>query len=332
MVEMKFHPVCELFPAMLEKEFAALVADIAQNGLREPIHVMGQAIIDGRHRYRACQATGVEPRFVEVADNADLYALVISLNLHRRHLSESQRAMVAARLANLPHGTNQHAQNCAPTQEVAADLLNVSRRTVQHARAVIENGTPELTAAVDSSAIAVSTAADLSRLPAEVQREVLSRTPEEIRAFAREFSHRIHKAGVVGPSAVRIFNQLAQENALSGVEQVAVVEHLKADGPVLPTPAEAQRIAIAGEPGLLVLGSDHRYHAAPGDPEKNAIYERWLLLRTGLESLGTVPFPPAEAFASIPAYQNQNVTTWLSHAVPFLNQLNTLWSNHHAKS
>ena len=179
MVEMKFHPVCELFPAMQEKEFAALVADIAQNGLREPIHVLGQAIIDGRHRYRACRATGVKPRFVEVADNADLYALVISLNLHRRHLSESQRAMVAARLANLPHGTNQHAQNCAPTQEVAADLLNVSRRRVQHARAVIENGTPELTAAVDSSAIAVSTAADLSRLPAEVQREVLSRTPEE---------------------------------------------------------------------------------------------------------------------------------------------------------
>ena len=38
MVEMKFHPVCELFPAMLEKEFAALMSDIAQSGLREQIH------------------------------------------------------------------------------------------------------------------------------------------------------------------------------------------------------------------------------------------------------------------------------------------------------
>ena len=335
MVEMKFHPVCELFPAMQEKEFEALVSDIAQNGLREPIHVLGQSIIDGRHRYRACQATGVEPRFVEVADNADLYGLVISLNLHRRHLSESQRAMIAARLESYSHGgqrlTGQDA-NLHLARIDAAQMFNVSPRSVASAARVNNEGIHELAHAVDQGRVSVSAASDIARLPAEVQREVLSRTPEEIRAFAREFSHRIHKAGVVGPSAARIFDQLAQENALSGIEQVAIVEQLKADGPVLPTPAEAQRLAIAGEPGLLVLGSDNRYHAAPGDPEKNALYERWQLLRTGLESLGTLPFPPAQAFASIPAYQNKNVTTWLSHAVPFLNQLNTFWSDRHAQS
>lgn len=40
MVEMKFHPVCELFPAMQEKEFEALVSDSARSVLHEPIHVI----------------------------------------------------------------------------------------------------------------------------------------------------------------------------------------------------------------------------------------------------------------------------------------------------
>jgi hypothetical protein len=44
-------------------------------------------------------------------------------------LDESQRAMVAAKLANLPHGTNQWSgQLAAPTQERAADMLNVGER------------------------------------------------------------------------------------------------------------------------------------------------------------------------------------------------------------
>lgn len=85
---------------MDEAAFAALVADIAAHGQREPILILDGQVIDGRHRLRACEQLGLEPlvRLVS-AEDGDPFGLVVSLNLHRRHLNESQRAMVAARLA-----------------------------------------------------------------------------------------------------------------------------------------------------------------------------------------------------------------------------------------
>jgi ParB-like chromosome segregation protein Spo0J len=330
MEQLKFHPVSEIFPSMPQAEFDALVADITANGLREPIHIMGDSVVDGRHRYRACLQAGVEPQFVVVPDGTDLNALVISLNLRRRHLDESQRAMVAARLANLPLGSNQHAQICAPSQDSAAEMLNVSRRTVQHARAVLEHGAPELATAVDTGVIAVSSAAALSRLTVDAQQAVLSRTPQEIRAIAQDVGNRIQSAGVVGQSAVRIFDEVAQEAGLDGAQQLAVVQVLKDQATPLPTPVEAKRIASEGAKGLLVLGSDGCYHTAPGDPDENARMQQWLNLREGLEPLAKLKFSANEAFASIPLYQQKNVTDWLSSVVPYLNQLNSLWSQAHA--
>lgn len=325
------HPAAEVFPVMDEAAFAALVADIAAHGQREPILILDGQVIDGRHRLRACEQLGIEPVIREVsADDGDPFAMVVSLNLHRRHLSESQRALVAARLATLPHGFNQHAQICAPSQESAAHMLGVSRRSVQYARTVVSGGADALIDAVEAGEVSVSTAAHLARLPADDQRAVLAKTPDEIRAIARDVKKRINDAGVCGKSAVRIFNQIAADQNLSGIEQCAVVEAIKAADPPLPTPSEAKRIACAGAPGLMVLGSDGRYHTAPGDPEENTRIERWMRLREGLELLATMPFPVTTALAAIPAYQHKNVGAWLGQAVPYLNQLNQLWSQHHA--
>ena len=326
------HPAAELFPVMDEAAFAALVADIATHGQREPILVLDGQVIDGRHRLRACEQLGLEPLVRQVsADDGDPFGLVVSLNLHRRHLSEGQRAIIAARLATLPHGRpDANAQICAFTQDEAAQHLKVSRRTVQHARAVLDHGIDELQAAVKGGEISVSAAAELSRLPADTQRTALTKTPEEIRAIAREVKARIKEAGVCGPSAVKIFEQLAADQNLSGIEQCAVVEVIKDEDSPLPTPSEAKRIAREGAPGLMVLGSDGRYHTAPGDPEENARMERWMRLREGLELMATVPFPPTVAVDAIPAYQHKNVSEWLGRVVPFVNQLNQLWSQHHA--
>jgi hypothetical protein len=60
------------------------------------------------------------------------------MNLRRRHLDESQRAMVAARPAMLPKGANQHSSIELPTQEQAAEMLNVGVASVKRAALVLE--------------------------------------------------------------------------------------------------------------------------------------------------------------------------------------------------
>src|SRR5688572_22003315 len=91
-----FHPVANIFPMMSEDEYKDLVSDIRQNGLQESIWTYDNLIIDGRNRFKACVEAGVKPLFREWSgDESCLLQFVVSLNLKRRHLTSSQKAVVA---------------------------------------------------------------------------------------------------------------------------------------------------------------------------------------------------------------------------------------------
>ena len=66
---MKFHDLANIFPLTEGEEFDALVADIKAQGLREPIVIYQEKILDGRNRYRACMAAGIEWRSVPYTGN-----------------------------------------------------------------------------------------------------------------------------------------------------------------------------------------------------------------------------------------------------------------------
>src|SRR5262245_66469437 len=184
---MKFHPLANIFPLVEGPDFDELVADIREHGLYEPIVVYGGKILDGRNRLRACIAAGIEPTFTAYAGD-DPIAYVVSLNLRRRHLDESQRAMVAAKLATLKLGDNQHSEGLPIGR--SSELLNVGERTVARAREVQEHGTRELVSAVERGAISVSAAADVAALPAQEQREIVARGEREILRAAQEIRAR----------------------------------------------------------------------------------------------------------------------------------------------
>ena len=87
----EFHELCCIFPRCSDEELQLLVSDIRENGLLTPITLYEGKILDGRNRYLACQMLNKEPDYVPF-DGKDPLPFVVSRNLCRRHLNESQRA------------------------------------------------------------------------------------------------------------------------------------------------------------------------------------------------------------------------------------------------
>ena len=136
----EFHPLANIFPLIEGQAYQDLMADVLKHGVREPVWIYEGQILDGRNRYRAATAMRV-PFETREYEGEDAAAFVVSLNLHRRHLNEAQRGMVAAKLANLSNGqktSSANLQSTAVTQTDAAEMLNVSPRTVASAKKIIE--------------------------------------------------------------------------------------------------------------------------------------------------------------------------------------------------
>jgi ParB-like chromosome segregation protein Spo0J len=100
--QLEFHPLADAFPLLQGKEFEELVDDIKACGQREPIVLHEDKILDGRNRYLACRALGIEPLIVAfesiAAPDDTPEAYVISVNAHRRHLTPEQKQAVLIKL------------------------------------------------------------------------------------------------------------------------------------------------------------------------------------------------------------------------------------------
>lgn len=184
----EFHEIANIFPLMEGQGYKDLVTDIAQNGLINPIILYDGKILDGRNRYRACMEIGILPDFQEYA-GTDPLQFVISLNLKRRHMNESQRASVASRIANMKNGEfhgNQHLvsanlQTPQISQAQAAEMMNVSPRLVASAKAV-EHDAPELIPQIDNGEMTIHEAEKIIRAERrDKERKELAESAQQIK-------------------------------------------------------------------------------------------------------------------------------------------------------
>jgi DNA modification methylase len=189
MHRMKLHPACTIFPKLNDDELRELAEDIKANGLQNPIVLFDGKILDGRNRFAACKLAGVKPRFVKWEGTGSPVAWVISQNLVRRHLTASQRAIVALdilpmlekeakerqRLSNgrgkkVAHpGANLNGK----ASEIAARITKASSRYIETAKA-IGTKAPELLDRIRTGELGLSDAKWVAELPAKDRTSLLA--------------------------------------------------------------------------------------------------------------------------------------------------------------
>lgn len=180
----EIHPAAEIFPMMCADEMRGLVGDIKENGLREPITLLDGRVLDGRNRLEACERAGVEPRFDSLAECADPVRWVLSHNLHRRHLTATQRALAAERAMPLLEeqakarmsagGRGDKISTPSRSRSEAASLTGVSPAYVQSAKRVRRDA-PEVAALAEQGLVKMSAAVELSKLPEPERAEAVEK-------------------------------------------------------------------------------------------------------------------------------------------------------------
>jgi len=150
----KSHPIANVFPMMSQRDYEELRCDIERNGLVNPIILYEGMILDGRNRAKACDDLEVVVNYDEYTGD-DPIGFVVSQNLCRRHLSESQRATIGEKIRTLKHVINRNTgpgktgkttqdppiggsdvenQNIPDiSQKDAAAIMDVSERNIQRA-------------------------------------------------------------------------------------------------------------------------------------------------------------------------------------------------------
>lgn len=212
---MDHHEYSRLFPTLSDADLQQLADDIRVHGLREPIVIDdNDEILDGRNREAACVIAGVEPVYQPfVGIDEEKLAYVVSANIHRRHLTTSQRASVAAKLRpiyeaqaakrkmrkpvyakkdgrlidvsvveNLPQQNSDNGK----ARDKAGAAMNVSGKAVDMAAKVLAKAVPEIVAAVESGALAVSAAAIVADMPVEKQKELIESGVAAVKEAAAE--------------------------------------------------------------------------------------------------------------------------------------------------
>jgi site-specific DNA-methyltransferase (adenine-specific) len=184
-----FHPACLLFPRLSDTELEVLADNIRHNGLLHPIITLNGAILDGRNRLDACKIAGVKPRFKEWDGTGSPLAWVVATNLVRRHLTASQRAVVAFDLLPMLEAEAKERQRQSPgrgkkgakklatssgkASQIAARITKANSAYVEKVKA-INRKAPEILGEIKSGRMSVNEAVRLAMVDVEQRQMILA--------------------------------------------------------------------------------------------------------------------------------------------------------------
>ncbi len=153
--EIRINPAyARLVPPLSPEEIKSLNQSIKEIGLLVPIVVNQRGtILDGHHRYRACQELGIEAKTIvrESNDNLDEELFVIKSNLIRRQLNPYQRTELALKTKPMLEAivkrneslAGKGDRNLTPlgrVDETIGEMACVSRDTVRKVQKLMDSG------------------------------------------------------------------------------------------------------------------------------------------------------------------------------------------------
>jgi len=202
--ELRHHPSAKLVREMTSEEWGAFLPDVIRRGVQNPIVVQkGGIILDGRHRVRAAEERDDEtiPARVVDFDQQEQLEFMLLAALRQRHLTTSERALIAAKLMPAFSEAAKERQSQAGGDKksekaeekslvvkrsqaipegrhdtaavLAGQAVGVGEATVRRAKAVLEKGIPEVAAAVQAGEMTITKAATIAKLPKEEQAAVM---------------------------------------------------------------------------------------------------------------------------------------------------------------
>ena len=147
--ELQYHPAASVFPMMRGEEYRGLLHDIQEHGLREPILLCDGQILDGRNRFRVCREIGIEPAFRkwDGKGGSSPLSVVLSLNLHRRHLTSSQRAAIAVEILPMLEAEAKERQGKRTDLTSVKNLTEVPQRATDQAARMFDTNRDYVSAA-----------------------------------------------------------------------------------------------------------------------------------------------------------------------------------------
>jgi len=200
-MKLKTHRAADVFPRLEGEEFERLVGSIRDHGQRHPIIAWKGRIVDGRNRFLACERLKVTPWVEEreFADDADAARFVVDSNIHRRHLTESQRGMLTAKIEQIFQPEAEKRKKSGKKGDLGADLrqgralakaakaVNVSESLARSAKYVTKYGCEELVELVEAGKVKVSAAKDVVEvLTLAEQRKLCKKGPKAITETAAD--------------------------------------------------------------------------------------------------------------------------------------------------
>jgi hypothetical protein len=264
------HKLASLQREMSEQDLKRLEKSIRLWGIKERIVIAprpegGWWVIDGRDRLRVLQRLGrdLSPddkktfRQMKLDTEESILLEIMSRNFMRKHLKDSQRAMVGAKLLL------ELTENTGNLREKVATLVHVSKRSVQSAKAVLDRKHLGLIKCVEEGKLGVSTA----ELACEM-------TDEDLNLLAK-------------PQCVGVLKDRA-------LNKDKWLKQLKKDGdPVLARLVEEKRVELR-DAALFArkVAKEERKQYLPDDAPPEACTEVITRAATRLRD-GLAPSPPA---------------------------------------